>query len=351
MGKKAITGYPFAGVMIDGDRAALQVTLNQLEAAGLKSPHLMAKTSLTATEHSDRRAKELRMVVQRAWDKSRSQRADLYCEYLRNIETGKIKGSAPPPAIFTPDSVTDGDDAIVLPFRSILIALDGETQLEARFRLREELQETGDRFFPVVLHFGIEESHAIQILHDYNRYAKPIPESKLGARNSSGGLSATVVEALGIAGLSDIDLNKAGSVGTSKQIAGFSQAMHFVAAYSLGAKGLNVNAAQYFDVLNRPGHPPINSGCPTALASMFDLAATKLDNDLRLAFRKMATPFWQAAGVLAAEGVDLTTLDWQGALDADKAHAPTGRGGPRPSRASRQQAIYDALKASLRQAA
>jgi hypothetical protein len=351
MTKKAITGYPFAGILIDDARAALQVSLNQLEAVGLKSPHTMAKTPLSKTERSDLHAKELREVVQRAWDKARSLRADLYCEYLLNIQLGKIKGSAPPPAIYTPDIAKENGDTIELPFRSRLIAIDGETQLEARYRLREQLPETGETFFPAILHFGIDENHAIQILHDYNRYAKPIPESKLGARNSSGGLSATIIAALGLVGLDDESLNKAGTGGTAKQVAGFAQAMHFVAAYSLGAKGLIANAAHYFDVLNRPGHPPINDGCTAALAAMFDLSAVKLKGDLCLTFRKGAMAFWQAAGVLAAEGADVTTLNWQGAFDADKAAAPSGRGGARLSRADRQRLIYNALKDGVRQAA
>jgi len=342
---RTITGYPFAGLVVDPERAAVQVTLNQLEAAGLRSPHMMAKTPLSRTDKTDVPAKQLRMIVQRTWDKARSLRADLYSEYLHNLVRGKIKGSAPPPAIYTPGVVSETDNGVVLPFRSLLIAVDGDTQLEARFRLRERAPETGDLPFPAIVHFGVEESTAIQILHDYNRFAKPIPESKLGAHNSSGGLSITVLEALDLAGLTDKDLNKSGSAGTAKQVAGFAQAMHFVAGYSLGAKGLKVNAAQYFDALNRPGHPPINGGCTAALAEMFKLAGSIPDDGLRQAFRRMAAPFWQAAGVLAAEGAEMGALDWQAGFDADKALGTTGRGGPRPSRATRQTAIYNALKA------
>jgi hypothetical protein len=346
MSKKAINGYQFAGVVITENSVAVQVTLNQLEAAGLKSPYAMARTSLKQTDSSDRRAKELRSVVQRAWDKQRSVRADLYNQYLWHMASGVIKGSAPPPAIYSPDSVTEDDETIVLPFRSTLIAIDGETQLEARFRMREEHSETGDLPFPAILHHGIEESHAIQILHDYNRYAKPIPESKLGARNSSGGISATVLEAVEIAGLTDDDLNKSGALGTAKQVAGFSQAMHFVAGYSLGSRGLSVNGTAYFDQLNRPGAPPINSSCPNALASMLHLGASIADKAEQIAFRKMAAPFWQVAGVLASEGGDPATFNWTAAYAADKALGTAGRGGPRPSRTTRQRAIYTALKSA-----
>ena len=345
MSKRPINGYQFAGTVIDQDRAAIQVTLNQLEAAGLKSPYHMAKTSLKQTDKTDRQAKELRTVVQRAWDKPRSLRADLYNEYLWNMASGVIKGSAPPPAIYSPDPVTEDDGMIVLPFRSMLIGIDGETQLEARFRMRDQHPETGDIPFPVMLHYGIDEKHAIQILHDYNRYAKPIPESKLGARNSSGGISSTVLEALELAGLEDDVLNKSGALGTVKQIAGFSQAMHFVAGFSLGAKGLAVNGAQYFDELNRPGAPTINSSCPSSLAAMLQLGTTIKDKAEQTAFRKMAVSFWQVGGVLAAEGRDPAKLDWSAARAADKALGTSGRGGPRPSRATRQTAIYQALKA------
>lgn len=341
---KRTAGHLFTGIAISDNLVAMQVTLNQLEAAGLKSPWQMAKTSLSKTDRSDLENKQLRVVVQRAWDVTRAKRADLYAEYLGNIHRGKIKGSAPPVTLFTPADANDlGDGDIALPFRSTLIGIDGETQLEARFRLREQDANTGDLTFAAMLHHGIEEDHAIQILHDYNRYAKPIPESKLGPRNTSGGLSQTVIEAQELAGIESDALNKVGTIGTSKHVAGFAQAMHFVTGYALGKKGLAVNASGYFDELNRPGALPINSGCPNALASMFKLADGP-NPDFNLAIRKAGAPFWQVAGVIAAEGGDVSKLKWDAAFAADKALGTAGRGGPRPSRATRQQTIYVALK-------
>lgn len=338
---RRIAGHPFVDMVFEEHKAAIQVTLNQLEAVGLKSPYAMARTTMAKTDQADIKGKELRETLQRTWDKGRSTRADLYAEYLRNIHVGKINGSAPPPTLYTPTMVTETDDGeINLPFQSGLIAIDGETQLEARFRLRSEMVETGDAPFAAILHFGIEPDFAMQILHDYNRYAKPIPESKLGARNASGGLSATVNEALEIAGYRQEDLNVRGATGNKDTIAGFIQAMHFVAGCALGpVKGIKLNAASYFDELNRPGAPPINGACPQELASMLKMAATAEG----MPFRKLAAPGWQVAGVTAAEGRKIETLNWPKAFEVDKATARHGRGGSTGARVERRERFYAAL--------
>jgi hypothetical protein len=339
---KRIFGHQLAGILINGNKAAIQVTLNHLEAVGLKSPYAMARTPLTKTDETDIKAKELREVLQRAWDKSRGHRADLYAEYLRNIFLGKINGSAPPPTLYTPANVSEiGDGEVSLPFQAGIIAIDGETQLEARFRLRREVPETGDDPFAAIVHFGIDADFAMQILHDYNRYANPIPEAKLGARNSSGGISATVNQALELAGFPSNVLNVSGATGNNKLIAGFAQAMHFVAGCALGAQGLKVDKlAGYFDELNRPGAPPINGNCPQELAAMFTMAAQAPDG---MPFRKLASLGWQVAGVLVAEGRKVNALNWAQAFATDRSMRRKGRGGPTVKSADRRQRFYDAL--------
>lgn len=341
--KKPISGHLFEGTAINDEQVVVRTTLNQLEALGVKSPHLMATTTLKNTDKDDVAAKQLRMTIQRAWDKPRSERADSYADYERKIIEGKIKGGTPPVTLFSPQKALISDDgSVMLPFRCTVIAIDGETQTEARYRLRDMLPQTGDEPFAAVLYHGISYDHAMQILHDFNRFAKPIPESKLGSRNVSGGVSKTIAAALSQAGYAMDDLNRTGNAGTNRYIASYSQSMVFAAGYTLGStRGLLVNGATAFDELNKPGAAEIP--CVDDLAHMYTLAHTDI------AVRRMPTQFWQVAGILAAEGFDVAQLNWAAAIETDKKlmEPHTGQqGGSRVPRSVRQQVIYNALKPS-----
>jgi hypothetical protein len=314
-------------------------TLNELEHFGLKSPAEMAKTPIAQiNDKPDFAAKTLRLTMQRAWDKARHARADLYKQYLLNLWKGTIFGAAPPITVYIDgQGKANGDGTIQFPYTSAAIAVDGETQLEARFRLRAEVPETGDRPFSITLHHGNPEEHGIQILHDYNRYAHPIPESKLGVRNSTGGMSQTIASGIAAAkSIKSIDaINKTGNTGTKKHVASYRQAMSFVAAFGVGQDALKRNATSWFDALNSPGSEPVNGGCDVKLGEMIDLATS--DNRVSLA----PPIIWQVAGVLGAEGRAPASLKWDAGFAAYANTAPKGLGKTKIS--TRLAAIYAAL--------
>jgi hypothetical protein len=324
----AVTPFIFVGV----------TTLDELEHFGIKSPWLMAKMSLNKTPPEDQPGKQLRVIVQRAWDKARSQRADAYKQYIRNLAEARINGGTPPVTVYVSQQGMPSDNGLLFNYGTSAIAIDGETQLEARFRLREDKPETGALAFPITIYHGITEEHAIQILHDFNAYAKPIPESKLGSRNASGGLSQTVQIALGQAGLTDGALNSSGAFGTKKFVAGFAQSMFFVSGYAMQADGLKRSASSMFATLNEPGAPPINNRCSPMLASLYSLATNEMK--VRLA----PTFLWQVAGVLAAEGVAPHQLNWDAALAAYKTTSKQGRGGAKMRTNERLARFYAAFK-------
>lgn len=331
-------GKSLTAIAVSDHEAVGTVNLDELEHFGIKSPAEMAKIPLTKADRDDIPFKELRITVQRTWDKTRHGRADLYKNYLRHLNDGTIYGSAPPVTVYVNQPGKSHDGTIVFPYTALAIAIDGETQLEARFRLREELQETGENSFAVTIHHGISEEHAIQILHDYNRYAHPIPESKLGSKNSTGGMSQTIVDAIdqSIVMKTLNDLNRTGNTGTKKLKASYRQAMSFVTGYAIGPDALKRNATTWFDALNSPGVPPINGSCAPDLGEMFNLTAT--DQRVSLA----APIIWQVAGVLGSEGHKPQSLKWDDGFNTYQATAPKTLGKSRIS--DRLAALYAALK-------
>jgi hypothetical protein len=335
-------GKTLPAMAVTDTLAVGMATLNQLEHFGIKSPWHMAKTAAGKLDPTEHPFKQLREVVQRTWDKPRSKRADLYSTYIDNVLQGSVLGGTPPVTLFVNKSGTQDGSDISFPYTSSAIAIDGETQLEARFRLRATQPDTGDIAFPVTIYHGVSEEQAMQILHDFNHFAKPISEGKLGVRNSAGGMSQTIEEAVQM--VPGTSLNKSGALGTKTLTAGFQQAMFFVAGFAVGLPALDKSASGWFGELNTPGVPPVNGKAPVMLGEMFDLA---LHDAAR---RTMPTYLWQVAGVLGHEGRSPKSLNWDAGMAAYKAASAnvgpgTGRGGNKGKTKDRLHAIYAALKA------
>jgi hypothetical protein len=315
-------------------KATGTATLNELEHFGIKSPAYMAKTTEKQLERADLPFKKLRRVVQRAWDKARHTRADLYKVYISRLNSGVIMGDTPPVTLYVPEMGTLGDGIIEFPYNAPLIAIDGETQVEARFKLREDDPETGDIPFAITIHHGVSEEYAMKILHDYNHYVKPIPESKLGMKNVDGPMSIAIAEAVKGAGLDQEDINLSG-IGNKKKVAGFNQAMAFIAGYATGTEALKRSATSWFDALNTAGEQAINGQCVPSLTELFIVASDRKEVG-------MAQPLlWQVAGVLAWEGKAPSVVNWDAGLRAYATTTPKHAGRSKVS--DRLAAIYKAM--------
>ena len=336
-----VSGKSLPAMAVNADTAVGMVTLNQLEHFGVKSPWYMAKTAKGKLDKIEQPFKELREVVQRTWDKQRSKRADLYSAYIEHVEAGTVAGATPPVTVYVDHAGTEDDGTLSFPYTAAAIAIDGETQLEARFRLRDRKPETGDVPFAVTIYHDCPEIKAMQILHDFNRFAKPIPEAKLGMRNAASPVSQVIDAALAQA--PDVTLNVGSSVGTKKHAAGYQQAMAFVAGYVVGKPALDKPASGWFDALSTPGNPPINGQCQSSLTEMLLMAKTNPQ------MRSCSIYFWQVAGVLAHEGRAPATLNWNAAFAAAKAVSPNvgpgvGKGGSKGVTKDRLAAIYNGFK-------
>lgn len=318
-------------------------TLNGLRDFGIKEPLAMARTSERRLDTSDVPNKRLRVLVQRTWDNARKRNAHKYKEYLRLMYSGK-PGSAPPVTLYVPQAALPNDDednVLRFPYDEsgvvTAIAIDGETQLQARFFLAQENPATASYHFPITIHHGIDEDHAIQILHDYNRYGTRISEKVLGSRNTTGGLSNTIAEALEIASLDIGELNRIGTAGTKKFVASYQQSMAFVAAYAVGQEALKRSVMSWFNDLNEPGSAPINRNCRQMLAAMYDLARSNMK------VRQAGPAIWQVAGVLASEDRHPKALNWDKGLESYAETARAGKFG-KVKTADRLAALYTSLK-------
>lgn len=194
------TGKILPGIPLTDNIFMGSYPLNAFNHFGLKRPSVVEKATqkeLNGDEHL-RAAYNVRSQVQRRFDAPRLRRAQAYAEYLQSIYTGERIGGFPPITLFCPQQgeVSPDGHSLVLDFEAALVNLDGETQTEARFILRQNDPETDKIPVPFILYHGISEEHAAAIMHDVNFYAKPVAEQKIAVLNSSGQLTRVVNEAL-----------------------------------------------------------------------------------------------------------------------------------------------------------
>ena len=117
----------------------------------------------------------LREDMQRTFNKARSDNAKNYARYIRSIEINKTPGGCPPINLYCQSACKLENGVLEFPFRSGVMAIDGETQLEARFILLDEEAEGAESWlFPVVIWHNCGDDVARQYLVDTNLYANPI---------------------------------------------------------------------------------------------------------------------------------------------------------------------------------
>src|SRR5215510_10403251 len=139
-------GKALPGIRIAENLCSIVTTLNQLEDYGLSRPTTNAFAKAKDLQGNDlfQRAHSLREIVQRRFDKSRQERARDYALYIEQIISGQRLGGVPPITLFCsePCQYVEETNTLFLPYRSVLVNIDGETQTEARFILRGQLPES-----------------------------------------------------------------------------------------------------------------------------------------------------------------------------------------------------------------
>lgn len=242
--EKRVGGNVLSALKVSDNLCSVVSSLNELEQYGLVRPTKNASAKARELKDDDlfARAHSLRETVQRRFDISRRRRAVEYREYIEKIMEGTRLGGVPPITLYCSNLCEYDLDrySLILPYRSVLVNTDGETQTEARFILREALPESGDWNMSAEIYHGISEQHASQILHDFNRYAHPIKESMVAALNSEGHITKLIEQLLEQHDIPVSSLNRLGPTPNVKrgQICSYRALISGVVGSVGGFKGL-----------------------------------------------------------------------------------------------------------------
>src|SRR5262249_15766837 len=117
----------------------------------------------------------IREAVQRLFDGVKKRNVGPYSAYIKKVTHGERDGTTPAIELWTPHELKMIDIGYglvlgVIPFGELLVAIDGETQLAARYRAWEEDPEVKQENVPVILHCGRSTEWARQAFHDLNTY-------------------------------------------------------------------------------------------------------------------------------------------------------------------------------------
>ena len=177
----------------------------------------------------------LRAAVQRRFDKPRRVRAVEYAEYIAGVAAGRLSGATPPVTLHCPVAGVLCQGGIKLPYNLPLVAIDGETQIEARFILRDKNRESGSWAVPYALHHGVSALIAGGIMHAYNRYAHPVAEHTVAAMNTDGSVTIAVKHAIEKVGIPSEQIERHSGIKPGKdKVTGFGRLMAGAVGYAVG---------------------------------------------------------------------------------------------------------------------
>jgi DGQHR domain-containing protein len=167
-------GHLIAGVVLDNYRflgkmkgaQLLQVAVDPRKTEDLKQ--VAASAQLEAL-------RRMRTDVQRLFEGAKAKNVEPYAQYIAGLHHGTM-GMTPPIILFTqePLPVQENDEGTALaqiPYGTQVVAIDGETQLAARFVAADIEAATKQELVPVILCHGRDLVWARQVFHDLNTLA------------------------------------------------------------------------------------------------------------------------------------------------------------------------------------
>ncbi|MFN2201989.1 MAG: hypothetical protein ACK2UO_12330 [Caldilineaceae bacterium] len=298
-------------------------TLAQIEAFGLIRPTLIDR-NLKSHNQQQSAAHELHDVTNRKFDKARLDNAQDYSGYIEAVECHDREGGTPAITIYHREHLDDTDNGVVVPYGAALVAIDGETQTEARYILAERSPETKNNPIAITVYHGISVEAAMQILHDYNTKGLNWSEVKAARFNHTGQLSKAAQEIIDRAGVPQSKVNYRGDGATKKHYFSLQQVLTAVAGYQLNGQGMVTTVGKsHFKRFNEQGAVSVP---PTCIDHMTSIVAQAEHNSAIGAAKPLV---WQVAGVLLSQNYQPNQLDWARAVSVYRDTASGGRGGPR----------------------
>lgn len=191
-------------------------TLNQLSHQfGLLNPMAVDSLSLSGLKKADedeKRVYNLREEIQRAFNKTRRDNVESYKTYINELHNGNIRGAVPNITLYTNASASYDKESgeLRIPYGAPLIAIDGETQTAARFRLMSENSDTGSIPVKFNIHYNIDIDAAKKIVHDLNHEGAKIKESEIASLNVDGAATQLITRGINAGDVPFEQINRRG---------------------------------------------------------------------------------------------------------------------------------------------
>jgi DGQHR domain-containing protein len=117
--------------------------------------------------------REIRDEVQRLFAGAKARNVPPYADYIVEVHAGEVDGMTPPIILYSEDELANeidesGKGFIQVPYDKRLVAIDGETQLAARFEAANLLPDTKNEFVAIYICHGRDKLWARQCFHDLN---------------------------------------------------------------------------------------------------------------------------------------------------------------------------------------
>jgi DGQHR domain-containing protein len=166
-------GHVVPGVIINDNQFVAALRGAQLFQI-VVDPRLTENEKLVADDPALASVREVRSEVQRVFDGAKKRNVPDYAAYIENVHHGE-PGLTPAILLWSKDPLVaeemeHGTALLQIPYEALIIAIDGETQLAARFEAaKREPATKGDRVAVIFCH-GRDASWARQAFHDVNTF-------------------------------------------------------------------------------------------------------------------------------------------------------------------------------------
>lgn len=165
-------GHILGGVAIDDHRFLARVRIPQLKQIAPDPRDSEDKRKLASLK-TMQDLREVREDVQRLFEGAKAKNVDPYADYIVDVHNGN-DGITPPIILFSENPLAFAIDekwgfgSVLVPWGAQLVAIDGETQLAARYEAANRDPETMSGYMAVYICHGFSKNWARQAFHDLN---------------------------------------------------------------------------------------------------------------------------------------------------------------------------------------
>ena len=242
------------GIAVGATRFSGASSIAELSGFGVFQPSRQPKkTDVKNLSHNQRKSAALREQVQRGMTAERVRNAEDFARYIRGVETGSIIGGTPSITLFIDSPCIVKDGGLQIPYGAGVIAIDGETQLEARFILAEDQCEgAADWMFPVSVFHSCDHNVAKQYLVDVNMFGLRMNTKVAASLDQTGRLTLVVRDALKSLGLLPNVLNFNATRPTKRQLIARTQLWAGIVGFLTGKPSTTRNLSNLAEEFNNP---------------------------------------------------------------------------------------------------